>query len=43
MKNKHTHETTFQTQYGNYEFVVMSFDVTNAPITFMCMMNGSFH
>jgi hypothetical protein len=27
-------------RYGNYEFVVVPFGVTNAPIVFMCLMNG---
>ncbi|WMV58759.1 hypothetical protein MTR67_052144 [Solanum verrucosum] len=29
----------FQTQYGHYKFVVMSFGLTNAPATFMDLMN----
>ena len=29
----------FRTQYGHYEFVVMSFGLTNAPATFMDLMN----
>ena len=32
------HKTTFRTRYGHYEFVVMSFGLTNAPTHFMCMM-----
>ena len=30
-------------RYRNYEFVVMSFGLTNAPIDFMCMMNNIFN
>ena len=36
------HKTAFRTRYGNYEFVVMSFGLTNAPTNFMCMMNIIF-
>ena len=35
-------KTTFQTRYGNYEFLVMSFELTNAPAAFMELMNGVF-
>nr|GEZ43824.1 putative reverse transcriptase domain-containing protein [Tanacetum cinerariifolium] len=31
--------TSFRTQYGHYEFRVMPFDLTNAPIVFMDLMN----
>ena len=30
----------FRTRYGHYEFVVMSFGLTNAPAAFMSLMNG---
>ncbi|WMV41613.1 hypothetical protein MTR67_034998 [Solanum verrucosum] len=33
---------TFRTRYGHYEFVVMSFGLTNAPATFMDLMNMVF-
>ena len=29
----------FQTRYGHYEFLVMSFGLTNAPAAFMDLMN----
>ncbi|WMV30051.1 hypothetical protein MTR67_023436 [Solanum verrucosum] len=32
----------FRTRYGNHEFLVMSFSLTNVPATFMELMNGSF-
>ncbi|XP_069149998.1 uncharacterized protein [Solanum lycopersicum] len=35
-------KTTFFTQYGNYEFLVISFRLTNAAATFIDLMNGVF-
>ncbi|WMV46128.1 hypothetical protein MTR67_039513 [Solanum verrucosum] len=35
-------KTTFRTRYGYYEFVVMSFGLTNAPAAFMDSMNRVF-
>ncbi|GKB76768.1 putative reverse transcriptase domain-containing protein [Tanacetum coccineum] len=32
-------KTAFRTRYGHYEFVVMPFDLTNAPTIFMDLMN----
>ena len=35
-------KTTFVTRYGQYEFTIMSFGLTNAPTYFMNMMNKVF-
>lgn len=32
-------KTAFSTRYGHYEFIVMSFGLTNAPAVFMEAMN----
>ena len=36
-------KTSFRTRYGHYEFLVMSFGLTNAPASFMDLMNWVFH
>ncbi|KAA0048432.1 pol protein [Cucumis melo var. makuwa] len=35
-------KTTFYLRYGHYEFIVMSFGLTNAPAVFMDLMNRVF-
>jgi hypothetical protein len=35
-------KTAFITRYGHYEFIVVTFGLTNAPVVFMCLMNGVF-
>ena len=35
-------KTAFRTRYGHYEFLVMSFRLTNAPAVFMDLMNRIF-
>ncbi|WMV26697.1 hypothetical protein MTR67_020082 [Solanum verrucosum] len=44
LKIRHVHvpKTAFRTRYGHYEFLVMSFGLTNAPAAFMSLMNGVF-
>jgi hypothetical protein len=36
---KDIHKTAFMTRYGQYEYTVVSFGLTNAPAYFMNMMN----
>ena len=36
-------KTTFRTQYGHYEFLVMLFGLTNASVAFLDLMNRVFH
>jgi hypothetical protein len=40
IKDEDIHKTTFSTRYAHYEFVVVPFGLTNAPTTFMCLMNN---
>jgi hypothetical protein len=35
-------KTAFRTRYGHYEFTVVPFSLSNAPVVFMCLMNGVF-
>ena len=42
MKDEDVLKTAFRTSYGHYEFLVMPFDLTNAPTTFMDLMNRVF-
>ena len=43
VKDVDVSKTTFRTRYGHYEFLVMSFELTNAPTTIMDLMNRVFH
>ena len=42
IKKEDTHKTAFRTRYGYYEFLVLPFGLTNAPATFMTLMNDIF-
>ena len=43
VKEEDIPKTAFKTCYGHYEFLVISFVLTNAPTIFMDMMNRVFH
>jgi hypothetical protein len=39
---EHIPKTNFTTRYGLFEYLVMSFGLTNAPAHFMYLMNSVF-
>jgi len=43
IKEEDIEKTAFSTRYGHYEYVVMSFGLTNAPAIFMEAMNMMLH
>ena len=43
IKEEDVSKTAFKTWYGHYEFVVIPSGLTNAPATFMCLMNNIFN
>ena len=42
IRNGDIPKTAFVTRYGQYEYTVMSFGLTNAPATFSRLMNSVF-
>ena len=42
VKDVDVSKTAFRTRYGHFEFLVMPFRLTNAPTTFMDLMNRVF-
>jgi hypothetical protein len=42
IRDEDINKTTFRMRYKHYEFVVIPFGLTNAPKTFMCLMNIIF-
>ena len=42
IRNGDIPKTAFVTRYGQYEYTVMSFGLTNAPATFSRLMNSIF-
>ena len=42
VKKEDISKTAFRTRYGHFEFLVMPMGVTNAPGTFMALMNQVF-
>ena len=42
IKYKDISKTAFSTRYGHYKFLVMAFELTNAPAAFMDLINRVF-
>ena len=42
IKDEDISKTTFRNRYGNYEYTIVPFGLTNVLATFMCLMNGVF-
>lgn len=42
ISEEYIHKTAFHTRYGHYEFTVVPFGLTNAPIVFISLMNEVF-
>jgi hypothetical protein len=42
IKEEDINKNSFRTRYGHYEFTVVPFGLSNAPVVFMCLMNDVF-
>jgi hypothetical protein len=42
IRDEDINKTAFRRRYGHYEFTVVPFGLSNAPVVFMCLMNGVF-
>jgi hypothetical protein len=42
IKEEDINKNAFRTSYGHYKFTMVPFGLSNAPIVFMCLMNGVF-
>jgi hypothetical protein len=42
IKEEDINKTVSGTRYGHYEFTMAPFGLSNAPVVFMCLMNGDF-
>jgi hypothetical protein len=42
IKEEDISKTAFRTRYSHYEFTMVPFGLSNAPVVFMCLMNGIF-
>jgi hypothetical protein len=42
IKEEDINKTSFKMRYGHYEFTMVPFGLSNAPVVFMCLMNGVF-
>jgi hypothetical protein len=42
IKEEDINKTLFRTRYGHYEFIVVSFGLSNSLVVFMFLMNGVF-
>ena len=43
IKEEDIYKIAFRARYGHYEFTVLLFGLTNAPVAFMNLMNSIFH
>ena len=42
IRDEYISKTTFRNRYGNYEYTIVPFGLTDVLATFMCLMNGVF-